>query len=179
MFPKTVDEKIRCAVLLAILLFVTLLAYGEERRVSITKWVDGDTFKCWDGSNEITVRLIGIDTPETWNNEKALRDSSEWGTVSIMEIVRCGREAHYFSESIAPPGVEVVIYTTVNDGYGRTLAYVELESGLSINEWLLREGMAISRYRHADSRRYGIIEYEASKGKKGFHPILWKSRNRR
>ncbi len=169
------------------------------------RWEDGDTFVAWDnnGKNvgpgmitlescaneygqgipcpqgfEVIIRLIGIDAPETRDNQKAAHDATEWD-VSVDEINSCGRQAHGFAAAIAPNGISVTIITSGKDRYGRTLGYAYLESGENIEELLLRNGMAISRYRHSSSKRYDEIEREAAHGKRGFHPVLWRTRNRR
>ena len=85
-----------------------------------------------DGGQVITVRLIGVDTPETKHPTK---------------LVQCfGPEASAKTAELLPPGARVELETDVQlvDRYGRTLAYVWRENGLlMVNEQLVAEGYAL------------------------------------
>lgn len=109
----------------------------------VKRVVDGDTFVCVRGNEEIKVRLIGVDTPESSANQKAYRDSAKTGQ-SLDEIIKMGQEAKKFTSSILKPGTKVYLETDVQptDKYGRLLAYVWLEDGRMLNEILIREGYA-------------------------------------
>lgn len=88
-----------------------LPAWLEPARV--VKHVDGDTLRVvLDGGAEESVRLIGIDTPESTNQKEP------WG-----------REASELTKSLAPIGSEVYLEydAEARDRYGRLLAYVWLE----------------------------------------------------
>jgi len=111
---------------------------------AVTKVVDGDTFHCILASGEeITVRLIGIDTPESKPNRKAIRDVEKTG-IPMDEMIRMGKEAAEFTKSLIPPITTVELETDVQliDKYGRVLAYVWLPDGRMLNEVLVREGYA-------------------------------------
>jgi len=120
-------------------------AKDEERVLCrVVKVYDGDTFKCRLASGEeVRVRLIGIDTPESRRNKKAYRDSRRSG-MSVEEIVSMGKEAARFTKKLIPPGTLVYLETDVqlHDRYGRLLAYVYLPDGRMLNEVLLMEGYA-------------------------------------
>lgn len=93
--------------------------------------VDGDTLKIsMDGATE-TIRLIGINTPETVDPRKS---------------VECfGTEASNKAKSVLT-GKKVSIETDVSQGerdkYGRLLAYVFLENGTNFNKMMISEGYA-------------------------------------
>jgi len=101
---------------------------GEQTFVS--KVIDGDTIELESGQ---TVRLIGIDTPET---------------VDVRRPVGCfGKEASEESKKLMV-GKWVILQKDVSetDKYGRLLRYVylSLEEGqtLFVNDYLVREGFA-------------------------------------
>ncbi|NPB07089.1 MAG: thermonuclease family protein [Aquificae bacterium] len=110
----------------------------------VVRVYDGDTFKCRtkDGQ-ELKVRLIGVDTPESSKNLKAYRDAERSG-MDVEKIVELGKKAKEFTKKLLPKGTEVILETDVQpfDKYGRVLAYVWLPDGRMLNEVLVREGYA-------------------------------------
>ncbi len=103
-----------------------------ESNATIVAHVDGDTVRiALSDDSEETVRLIGIDTPET------KRPNSP---------VDCfGPEASAFTEALLPVGTRVALELDVEerDQYGRLLAYVRRASdGLFVNEALAEQGFA-------------------------------------
>lgn len=107
--------------------------------------VDGDTFHCTLGSGEeVKVRLIGVDTPESRENPKARRDAERTGQ-SLEEIVKMGKLSAEFTKKMLPKGETVYLEFDVQktDRYGRLLAYVWLSDGRMLNEVLVKEGYAM------------------------------------
>ena len=116
----------------------------ERAKCVVVRVYDGDTFKCrLDNGEEVKVRLIGIDTPESRRNKKAYRDARREGR-SVEEIVRLGKMASAFTKKLLPKGSVVYLEADVqiHDRYGRLLAYVYLPDGRMLNEVLLEEGYA-------------------------------------
>ncbi len=116
----------------------------EKVPCKVIKVYDGDTFKCrLKSGEEIRVRLIGVDTPESRVNPKAKRDAERTG-FSLKHIIRLGKKATEFTKKLIPPGTVVYLETDVqiHDRYGRLLAYVYLPDGRMLNEVLLEEGYA-------------------------------------
>lgn len=110
----------------------------------VVKVVDGDTFTCrLEGKEEVKVRLIGVDTPESTDNPKARRDAERTGR-SLEQIISMGKLAKDFTKSLLPEGTTVYLEFDVQttDRYGRLLAYVWLPDGRLLNEVLIREGYA-------------------------------------
>ncbi len=106
--------------------------------------VDGDTFECkLSSGQELKVRLIGVDTPESSDNPKARKDAEKTG-ISVEEIVRMGKLSKELTKKLLPKGELVYLEQDVQptDRYGRTLAYVWLKDGRMLNEVLLLEGYA-------------------------------------
>jgi micrococcal nuclease len=100
----------------------------------VTAVVDGDTIKVRnDAGGTFTVRLIGIDTPETKHPSKP---------------VQCfGVEASAKTAELLPPGTRVELEMDVQalDRYGRNLAYVWREGAmLMVNQQLVAEGYALT-----------------------------------
>ncbi len=97
----------------------------------VTKVVDGDTIHIdMQGTSE-TVRLIGINTPET---------------VDPRRPVQCfGKEASNKAKELLE-GQKVRVETEASQGerdkYGRLLGYVTREDGLFFNQYMVEEGYA-------------------------------------
>jgi micrococcal nuclease len=93
--------------------------------------VDGDTIEVSIGGVEETVRLLGIDTPES---------------VDPRAPVECfGREAAAHTASLLPTGTEVRLVRDIEarDRYDRLLAYVyRHDDGTFVNLALVRDGFA-------------------------------------
>lgn len=140
--------------LFVLLLLITSFSCLSQEKVVITqnsknisckvsKVVDGDTFYCVADGEEIRVRLIGVDTPESHNNPKARRDAEKTG-MHVEDIIKMGKTAYKFTKSLIPKGTTVYLETDVQltDRYGRILAYAWLPDGRMLNEVLIREGYA-------------------------------------
>lgn len=102
----------------------------DGEKILVTKVVDGDTIEVAGGK---TIRLIGIDTPET---------------VDPRRPVGCfGKEASNEHKKLVT-GKQVILQKDVSetDKYGRLLRYVYLPlpdgNLLFINDYLVREGFA-------------------------------------
>lgn len=95
---------------------------------TVVEVVDGDTFRIPGGHS---VRLIGVDTPETHHPTKP---------------VGCfGPEASDYTTRLLPRGTPVDLVPGVerHDRYGRDLAYVyRATDGLFVNGALARDGLA-------------------------------------
>jgi len=121
----------------------TIKPNAKDIPCKVKKVVDGDTFHCAINGDEITVRLIGVDTPESKPNPKAKRDVEKTG-IPMEEMIKMGKEAAEFTKRLIPPGTTVKLETDVQitDKYGRVLAYAWLPDGRMLNEVLVREGYA-------------------------------------
>jgi micrococcal nuclease len=99
----------------------------HDATATVTKVVDGDTIEISPSFEGLsTVRLIGVDTPETHGGAQPY-----------------GSEASEFTRQQLE-GEEVSLELDVEkvDPYGRLLAYVYLPNGEMFNETLLEEGYA-------------------------------------
>lgn len=106
------------------------LALPEGLDTTVDRVVDGDTIVV---AGDHTIRLIGIDTPETVHPERP---------------VECfGRQASQHLAALLPPGTGVRLVGDVEpaDTFGRTLAYAyRLPDGLFVNAELVRGGYAVA-----------------------------------
>ena len=125
----------------------TNLCCKDCDELSVTRIVDGDTFV----SDGVRVRNYGIDAPE------------------IRQ--RCGTEASARLRDLAGDSVRVESGPRPRDQYNRPLYYVYTESGESIDEKLVREGLAVAWTRDGQHRDYLVtLEAEARKSGTG---CLW------
>ena len=101
----------------------------KSEAVLVTKVVDGDTIRI---GNQ-TIRLIGIDTPETVHPTKAVECFGKQASLKTKELLE---------------GQFVILEKDVSetDKYGRLLRYIYLpldqDKMLFINDFLVREGYA-------------------------------------
>jgi len=106
---------------------------GEARRAATAEWtvvdvIDGDTIRVARGDQTDTVRLLGIDTPETHDPRKP---------------VECfGPEAASYTDAqLRGRSVQLEADIEPRDRYDRRLAYVVVD-GERFNDELLRRGYA-------------------------------------
>lgn len=116
---------------------------SADKKPIVLKIIDGDTLLLEYKGKKESVRLIGIDTPESRLNRKALKDA-EKGHKDIENIIKAGREASRFVQSLVKSGDEVRLEfdAQTRDKYGRLLAYVYLSDGRMLNEEILKAGYA-------------------------------------
>jgi micrococcal nuclease len=100
-------------------------------RATVVRGVDGDTVKVSIQGHEISVRMMGIDTPETHYQGKS---QGEWGD-RAAEVLR----------GYLPEQSEVTLEFDQDrcDSYGRILAYV-FSLGMNVNEQMLRDALAVN-----------------------------------
>lgn len=132
---------------------------APDRSVTIERVIDGDTVVTSVG----TVRLIGIDTPET---------------VAPGRPVECGgREATVKLASYLPKGAQVNLVPDLSqperDRYGRILAYLDRPGTGDVGLLLLQDGLARTLKVGAEPQRWGTYraaEREAQGAPRG----IWK-----
>lgn len=100
---------------------------------TVARVIDGDTLVVRvESGGEVTVRVLGIDAPETRHPDRPVEcwglESSVWAATQLA-----GRAVTLRAD----PTQDAV------DRYGRTLAYVELPDGSDFSTRALRDGHAI------------------------------------
>lgn len=104
----------------------------EYEYYKVIKVTDGDTFVIDDGTEKgARVRLIGVDTPESRKTGRKV-------------VGYYGREAKEFSTKfLLNKMVRLDFDVNKYDQYMRLLAYVYLEDGTFVNEYLVKNGYAM------------------------------------
>lgn len=120
----------------------TIIRTGFE----VVKIVDGDGLivKNIITKKEEEIRLYGIDAPEIKRRDKLTQDERELHLPGSY-LLTLGYKSFDFLRNKIKPGRKVTIVqesSNLLDKYGRTLAYVILPNGKSINEILLENGFA-------------------------------------
>ena len=133
---------------------------AKEETYQVTKVVDGDTIKIMYNGIEESVRMIGIDTPET---------------VHPTEAVECfGKEASdKMKEYVQGKNVKIMFDSSQGerDKYGRILLYVWVDD-VFINKQMILEGYAYE-YTYSTPYQYQSEFKEAQKGSQGSKKGLW------
>jgi micrococcal nuclease len=137
-------------------------AGGEGQAASVLEVVDGDTVKVRVDGRVETLRLIGLDTPET---------------VDPRRPVQCfGREASARAKELLPPGTPVRLETDPTQGdrdkYGRLLRYLRLPDGRLFNEVMIAEGYA-TEYTYRLPHRYQAAFRQAQSDARRADRGLW------
>lgn len=108
----------------------------------VIKVIDGDTVSINISGEKKTLRLIGVDTPETVHPNKP---------------VECfGIEASNYTKELLSDEIISIEYDSSQgevDKYGRTLVYIILPDGRNFNEVLIKEGYAYE-YTYDNSYKY-------------------------
>jgi len=111
----------------------------ENGYVRVIRVIDGDTVVITGGSR---VRLIGIDTPETSPNRRAM-DYAKKNAKNINDVIVMGKKASGFTRNLVDgKNVRLELDVERYDGYDRLLAYVYLEDDTFVNEEIVRQGYA-------------------------------------
>ncbi len=131
----------------------------DESYPRVIEVVDGDTIKVSDGKAQKTVRLIGIDTPETKDPRKPVQ--------------YYGVEASNFTKDLLENRhVNLQKDISNTDRYARLLRYVYLGDGTFVNEKLIRDG-----YAHASTFppdvKYSDLFAEAERDARTHKRGLW------
>ena len=142
---------------------------GQGEVAGRVSWVhDGDTLKV-DGIG--TVRMIGVDVPETAASE---RDQylRRQGVSSPIQRQTAKKALHFVIDEAKGKTVRLRFDGDRQDRHGRTLAYVILPDGRNLNRLLLEEGLA-AVYRRFDfqlKKEFLTAEKEARDAGRG----MWK-----
>jgi micrococcal nuclease len=150
----------------------TPLGFSVRKPCNVLKIIDGDTISCDLNGNGLlespneNIRFLQVDTPET---KRSKRNPS--GKPQPF-----GLEAKAYTQGLTQNKVVYLEFDKkIRDRYGRTLAWVYLQptGGLSVNEGLLKSGLAkvmiyAPNYAHQDEMKR--LERKAQSEKRG----LWK-----
>jgi len=140
----------------------------EARIVRVTRVIDGDTVVLNDGHH---VRLIGIDSPESFLNRKAEKDSARTG-VPVAKINEMGAQSKKFMKKIAEgKRFKFVEGREKHDKYHRDLAYL-YSHGTSINSLMIENGYACAYVKFPFEKKKQFVAAQAKAEAR--HVGLWR-----
>ena len=128
-------------IILPIILLTGVLHAQDS--ATVIRVIDGDTLKIIYQGKEQSIRLIGIDTPESKANKKANKDAMRSGQ-DVAAITAMGKQATAFVKKLVKAGDTVTLEFDVqkHDKYNRLLGYVYLPDGRMLNEEIIKNGYA-------------------------------------
>lgn len=132
--------------ILLILLLFPLCTIAKEK-VTFSKCVDGDTFKVIKDKEEITIRLLAVDTPESVSTKK--------------EVEPYGKESSEFTCNLVKNAKVIELEYDDNsdklDKYNRTLAWVFIDDVL-LQDKLITNGYAKVAYLYGDYKYTTLLQ---------------------
>jgi len=128
---------------------------------SVTQVVDGDTIKVNLGGKEETLRLIGLDTPETVDPRKPVQCFGKEASNKARELLS-GKKVRIEKDSTQGD----------RDKYGRLLTYIYREDGLFYNKYMIEQGYA-HEYTYGTSYKYQSEFKTAQKNAQTSQLGLW------
>lgn len=124
------------------LLFFLTTSLVAEETVKVLYWIDGDTVKVLYNGEKVSLRLIGVDTPESRRNKRLYKQQKR-STTDIDTIIAMGKISKKYVESLIPRGSIVKIEFDVSkyDRYNRLLAYIYTPEGVMVNDLIIKVGL--------------------------------------
>jgi micrococcal nuclease len=161
--PKLTTTALICGALMLVSVAPATAQAQTSTAATVTRVVDGDTLvaRLADGS-ELTVRLIGIDTPETVKPGTPVECGGPQASDKMRELAE-GQQVNLVSD----PTQDAV------DRFGRSLFYVDRTAdGLDVGEAMLRAGWADVFVFERDFQR--LAAYQAARSEaRDFDDGVW------
>jgi len=135
--------------------------HAQPGLYTVTEINDGDTIRVNMNDTEETVRMIGVDTPETRDPRKAVQCFGRAAATYTTELLRDKRVR-----------LEADPQSTNRDRYNRLLRYVYTSAGQLINAEIIKQGygFAYTSFPFSKADEFKRYELAAREGNKG----LWK-----
>lgn len=135
-------------------------AFAQEKKVvELKKCVDGDTAWFYSDNNEIKVRFLAINTPESTNKIEAYgKEASEYTCNRLKNAKKI--ELEYDDNS------------DLKDKYGRNLAWVFVDGDL-LNKDIIENGYGEVKYIYGDYKYLSLIKEAEDVAKKN-NVGIWK-----
>lgn len=147
----------------------------ERPHYEIVKILDGDGLivKNIFTNKEEEIRLLGIDAPELKKCNKLNQDEREVHLAGQF-LIELGYKSFEFLRNRAKPKTNITIIQEVKnqqDRFGRTLAYIILPNGKTLNEILIRKGFAkpYNKVYCYELALYQKLNLKAKRKKKGLY----------
>jgi micrococcal nuclease len=141
---------------------------ADAEQVTVSEVWDGDTLVVDRNGREVTIRLIGVDTPETGRPGTPVQfygpEASDFARRALL-----GKQVRLEFEAPGRPGGGT-------DKYGRVLAYVITGAGMNFNGELVRQGYGrvYTRYPFRYQRAFEEAQDEARRAGLG----IWDKKKR-
>ena len=155
--PLTACRIRRYVVPLAVLaLLAGRPARAQTGTAQVDRVIDGDTISVRLDRARDTVRLTGVDTPETTHPTRGVEPYDPDAAAHTTARLTCAT----VRLDLDPAGDDI-------DAYGRLLRYVMLPTGETFNATLLRRGYAtaIRRFSYSLKREFLDLEAQARRGR--------------
>ena len=150
-------------------IFISGALYAEVGTLS--RVIDGDTIKL--GSK--TIRLYGIDTPESKLNKRASRKINKCVGLTTSHMLKAGKLASNELSKLLKPGKKYKYEIIDTDRYGRLVANVFIDNRATVNNLLVFNGYAVPYYKYIKSRDERKIYKKLSSSAKKNNRGLYKS----
>lgn len=126
----------------------SVISRFNESFFKVAEITDGDTIKVSINGTIETVRLLGIDSPETYKKKQCFGAEA---TLGITALVR-GKAVRLEPDSKQPN----------RDKYGRLLRYVYLDDGTSVNGEMVKRGYAVAYRKYNSDKLKLFVDIERS-----------------
>ena len=152
--------RIGIAVLVFGMLALITQAQFEPIDARVVRVIDGDTIRVRVQGKEYTVRLIGVDTPETVHPTKTVQHFGAADSAYTKTALE-GRQVELHTDHIGD----------TRDRYRRALRYVSLD-GEDFNASLIRRSLAhaIRQFSYTRKQHYIALEQDARAKGRGLWP---------
>jgi len=132
----------------------------DYKNILVKRVIDGDTVELENGE---TVRLIGVDTPELYDERKPVMYFAQEASEFTKRIAEGKKVRLEFDENNT--------YLEHKDKYSRTLAYIYLEDGTFLNAEIIKQGygFAYTKFPFKYMEEFRKYQQEAMDNEKG----LW------
>ena len=166
--------------LLFILLLILNLPSHAKECYKLLYIIDGDTIKILYHGKKTSVRLLGIDTPESRKNRRAYYQARK-NHQDVKTIIYLGKQAKKHLKELLAGYKQVCLvydqnnaYTGHRDRYGRILAYVFTPNGVFVNKLMLEDGYAYLLTRYPLESKYERVLRQAFREAVENQRGLWK-----
>jgi len=159
--------RIEKGMIVALTILAVTGAYANNEKLRYV--IDGDTVVF----QSTTCRLAYIDTPESKFNKKLQRDIGKTKSVTADEVVRAGRISKNYLKSQMRKGKTYSFDVNTVDHYGRSVCVIYDDDGSSINDRIVRNGLAVPFWRYIPRKmqpKYRNMMMSAERENKG----LWR-----
>jgi micrococcal nuclease len=137
-----------------------------EGTYPVARVIDGETFVVSRGKQNVRVRLIGVDTPETVKRGTPVQPFGPEASARTRELIAQGGN----KVRLMGDGARV-------DRYGRSLAHATVKIGgkdRNVGETLVREGLARAELQYQYSRTMKNLYWDAEQKAKRDRLNLWR-----